>query len=188
MKNVLKFAALSLFMVSALASCDQAPASLADMNKKEIKLQNRDIVKQAGTFSAALANVDMATVQQLVVAKKQKQAAADDAAFVTNIYSSLQAAENQAAALTGVSFTISDAPVEDGVFLFALDSKQAQNLTFEMFDEEGFQMAANNTLNLTEGNNYKAINVSTLNNGEYVVRVKNADGQELVQRVTIKQD
>lgn len=187
MKNLLKFAALSLFMVSALASCDVAPATLADMNKKEVKLQNRNIIKETSTFSAALANVDMAKVEQIVIAKRQQQAA-EDAAFVSNIYSSLQAAENQAAALTTVSFTISDAPVEDGVFLFALDSKVQQNLTFEMFDEEGFQMAANNTLNLTEGNNYKAVNVSTLNNGEYVVRVKNADGQELVQRVTIKQD
>jgi hypothetical protein len=187
MQNLLKFAALFVLMFSTLVACDQAPATLVDMKKQEIKLQNRNIIKEAGTFSAALANVDMAQVEQIVVAKKQKQAA-DDAAFVTNIYSSLQAAENQAATLTTVSFTISDAPVEDGVFLFALDSKVEQNLTFEMFDEEGFQMAANNTLNLSQGNNYKAVNVSTLNNGEYVVRVKNADGQELVQRVTIKQD
>ena len=108
--------------------------------------------------------------------------------MLSNIYNTLQTAENKAAALTSVSFKVSDAPVEDGVFLFALESKLEQNLTFEMFDEEGFQMAANNTLTLAEGNNYKAINVSSLANGEYVVRVKNADGQELVQRVEIKQD
>jgi hypothetical protein len=187
MKNLVKFAALFVFMFSALVACDNAPASLAKMEQKEIKLQNRDAVKKAATFSAALSNVDMSKIETFAVAKKEKQAA-DDAALLSNIYNTLQTAENKAAALTSVSFKVSDAPVEDGVFLFALESKLEQNLTFEMFDEEGFQMAANNTLTLAEGNNYKAINVSSLANGEYVVRVKNADGQELVQRVEIKQD
>lgn len=126
----------------------------------------------------------MATVQQIVVAKKQQNQAAD-AALMSNIFNQLQAAENKAQALTSVKFTVSDAPVEDGIFLFALESQVDQNLTFEMFDQEGYQMAANNTLTLSTGNNYKAINVKDINNGEYVVRIKDSENRELVQRVTI---
>jgi heme/copper-type cytochrome/quinol oxidase subunit 3 len=188
MKNFLSFAALFVFLFAAFTSCNSDKTNMgsaaADVQKQNLNMQTRASLKKAATFSAALSSVDMTTVQQIAVAKKQQNQAAD-AALMNNIFNQLQAAENKAQALTSVKFTISDAPVEDGIFLFALESQVDQSLSFEMFDQEGYQMAANNTLSLSAGNNYKAINVKDINNGEYVVRVKDGENRELVQRVTI---
>ena len=185
MKKILSFAALFVFLFAAFTSCSSDKAQqIGGASADVMKSQTRASLKKAATFSAALSNVDLATVQQIAVAKKQQNQAAD-AALMSNIFNQLQAAENKAQALTSVKFTVSDAPVEDGIFLFALESQVDQNLTFEMFDQEGYQMAANNTLTLSTGNNYKAINVKDINNGEYVVRIKDGENRELVQRVTI---
>jgi len=80
---------------------------------------------------------------------------------------------------------MSDEPVENGMFIFGIESPDAKNLTLEMFDEEGYEMAANNKFNVLEGNNYKALNVNSMNNGAYLFRLKDDTGKELVRTVSI---
>ncbi len=143
---------------------------------------------KADKFSINTATFDLAKAQQIVVAKAQQNQAQDDAQAIKNIFQAMQAAENTAAELTGVKLSISDEPVQDGIFLFSIESNSSQNLTMEMYDEEGFQMAANSQILLTEGSNYKAINVNSLNDGEYVVRLKDGEGKELARTVQIKKD
>ena len=105
--------------------------------------------------------------------------------LVTSIFNSLMAAENTANALE-VEFTMSDTPVENGSFIFGIETANAQDLTLMMYDEEGFGMVANNKFAVKEGNNYKALNVTSLEPGAYVFKLRNdAEGKELVRRVEI---
>jgi hypothetical protein len=55
-----------------------------------------------------------------------------------------------------------------------------------MYDEEGFSLAANNKVNLNAGNNYKALNVKDLSTGEYMLRLRDAEGKELKRAIKIQ--
>ena len=54
-----------------------------------------------------------------------------------------------------------------------------------MFDEEGYEMAANNKFEINEGSNYKALNVTSMDSGDYLFRLKDDQGRELVRTVNI---
>ena len=108
----------------------------------------------------------------------------EDAQAVAGIHESLMSTEKEAQ-LLDVNFTMSDEPVENGMFIFGIETKNAKDLTLEMFDEEGYEMVANNKFNITEGNNYKALNVNSLENGTYSFRLKDDAGKELTREVTI---
>ncbi|MCP4438895.1 MAG: hypothetical protein GY810_08110 [Aureispira sp.] len=115
-----------------------------------------------------------------------QQADAEATELVYSVYNSLLVAENKAAQLE-VEFSMSDEPVDNGVFLFSIGSEQEQDLIFEMYDEEGFEIQANNSFKINAGNNYKALNVKDLENGFYLFRLKNQEeGKELVRRVEVK--
>ena len=89
------------------------------------------------------------------------------------------------AQLLDVNFTMSDEPVENGVFIFGIETENAKDLTVEMFDEEGFGMVANNKFDINEGSNYKALNVNSMESGDYIFRLKDDQGRELERSVTI---
>ncbi len=188
MRTIFQYAAIAVFAFGTIVACNQAPAAATLVDVKGNFQKVRAGMQKAEKFNSATATFDLAKSQQIVMAKAQQAQAQDDAQLIKNIYQAMQAAENKAAELTGVKLMISDEPVQDGIFLFAMEANSAQNLTMEMYDEEGFQMAANSQINLTEGSNYKAVNVNSLNNGEYVVRLKDGEGKELARTITIKKD
>lgn len=192
MKNILKFSFLSFLAVSLVAcgnTSKEAASSLVNIQKEEISTTTRSLkdvkhIQTAGTFSLAASKIDKSKIEQIMIAANKANDNAD-AEFINSVFANLQAAENNAAVLTTVNFKVAEETIENDLFIFALESQMEQSLSFEMFDEEGFQMAANNTLGLSQGNNYKAINVSTIEDGNYIVRVKNSEGQELVQKISI---
>lgn len=85
---------------------------------------------------------------------------------------------------------MSDKPVEDGVFLFSLqtaeDFKGTQQLILQMFNEEGFEMVAHNQFQITPGNNYKALSVKDFSSGTYIFRLSDGSNRELLRRVEIQ--
>jgi hypothetical protein len=108
-----------------------------------------------------------------------------DAQDVMNINATLMGTEKEAQ-LLDVNFTMSDEPVENGMFIFGIETEDAKSLKIEMYDEEGYAMVANNKFDITEGNNYKALNVNSLDNGSYTFRLKDDAGKELNRTVTVK--
>lgn len=123
------------------------------------------------------------------VSKSKSEASANVEAteLVTSIFNALIAAENSQNQLE-VEFSMSEEPVENGSFIFGIKSEDTQDLTFVMYDEEGFGVVANNRFEVQEGSNYKALNVSALQSGGYIFKLKNdKEGKELVRRVEIVQ-
>ncbi len=190
MKSFVTFTLIASLGIALFTACDQAApaATLANVGTKiDIEKVRAGLRKMDVVSAASLSKADLATIEQIVV-KQQSAAAADDARTVANIFNTLQAAENKAQELTSVKVSMSDEPIQDGVFLFAVESSVSQHLTLEMYDEEGFQMAANNKIVLSHGNNYKALNVNSLENGNYIVRLKDDEGKELVRQVQINKE
>jgi hypothetical protein len=121
-----------------------------------------------------------------IVASAQAMNADDaDAQYISNLNAAFMSAEKEAQ-LLDVEFTMSDEPVENGMFIFGIETKDAKSLKIEMYDEEGYAMVANNNFDITEGNNYKALNVNSLDDGAYTFRLKDDTGKELDRSVTIK--
>lgn len=120
-----------------------------------------------------------------IEAKSENFANVEAAELVTSIFNALIAAESPASQLD-VKFFVADAPVENGRLLFNLQTTKLQDLTLTMYDEEDFAQVANNKLKLSEGNNYKALNVSSLEPGDYILRLTDENNsKELVRRVEI---
>jgi len=123
--------------------------------------------------------------EEIIAAKSEASANVEATELVTSIFNTLLAAESTVNQLD-VEFSMSDAPVENGSFIFGIESERNQDLTMMMYDEEGFSMVANNQFEITEGSNYKALNVQSLEPGAYIFKLRNEkDGRELIRRVEI---
>lgn len=175
MKNlctILMLLTLGLF----LNSCESSNNS----NSSYMASTAIDVVKNNAVEQFSWDNVEvMEPVGMKTISEEDASAQA-----VMDIRRALMATSNEAA-LLDVEFTMSDEPVDNGILMFAIESKNAKELTIEMYDEEGFGMVANNNFDVTEGNNYKALNVNTMENGTYVFRLKDAEGKELVREVQV---
>ncbi|MCP4442719.1 MAG: T9SS type A sorting domain-containing protein [Aureispira sp.] len=110
----------------------------------------------------------------------------DDKQIVTTIYTSLMAAEKVAKTLE-IEMT-SDDEVNDDVFVFSLKSQDQKELAMQMFDEEGYEIAADRVLKVTEGNNYNALNVKTLDDGTYIFKIQDESGAEMTKKISINRD
>lgn len=194
MKNTIKLLAIG-FLATSLWSCGSnnapttavAPSGEALLqNKSNRGKQKIDLGKlsQVARFSAADLKLDPATLETIRISGERQQQS-EDAAQIISIFNNMQAAESQATALD-LNFSMSDEPIGDGLFVFTINSEEKQKLMFEMYDEEGFELSANNALQLNQGVNYKAINVSGLNSGNYVFKLKNDEG-EFARKVSIVQ-
>lgn len=107
------------------------------------------------------------------------------AELVTSIFNALIAAESSAN-LLDVNLSFSEEAIENNTFVFAIEAPKSQRLDFTMYDEEGFDLVASNGFDVNEGNNYKALNVSSLAPGTYIFKLKNeTEGKELVRRLEI---
>ena len=110
----------------------------------------------------------------------------DDQEIIATIYTSLMAAE-KVAKILNVELIAED-EVNDDVFVFSLKSEEQKKLTMKMFDEEGYQLAANRILQVEGGNNYNALNVQSLEDGTYKFQLMDAEGAETTRTVTIKRE
>lgn len=180
MKKYTSLFILGLFVILFTVSCsDQTNAPKLNIDTEttragqaesmQVNFQGQMITIEAGDMigSAQAMNADDADAQDIM-----------------NMNSALMGAEKEAQ-LLDVNFTMSDEPVENGMFIFGIETADAKNLTLEMHDEEGFAMVANNKFDVTEGNNYKALNVKSLDPGSYNFRLKDDTGKELNRVVKV---
>lgn len=110
----------------------------------------------------------------------------DDQQIVATIYTSLMAAEKVAKVLD--IEMIAEDEVNDDVFVFSLKSEEQKKLTMKMFDEEGYELAANRVLQVEDGNNYNALNVKSLPDGTYKFQLMDDEGAEKTTTVTINRN
>jgi len=188
--------AYGLALSTFLAACGTQPATLADtqtvQTTESSTKRGNSVLRLGGVASVQKFNLtekmDVSKLQNFAAKKRETQPSeqqAEDAATVVGLYNTLLAAESAAAKLN-LQFSMSDSPVEDGVFLFKVESDQKQQLHFEMYDEEGYQLAAQNQLELEKGANYKALNVRDLANGSYLIKIQNKEGAAFMQKVNIQ--
>lgn len=110
----------------------------------------------------------------------------DDQEVISTIYTSLMAAEKVAKVLD--IELIAEEEVNDDVFVFSLKSEEQKEIAMKMFDEEGYEMAANRLLKLESGNNYNALNVKTLEDGTYKFQITDETGAEKTTTVVINRN
>ncbi|MFK7797611.1 MAG: hypothetical protein AB8E82_09165 [Aureispira sp.] len=189
MKTVSQFLTLTMVLFLAI-SCDsnnseETAASVASQETMvDIKTNRGSEGGKKAITRFALEDIQI-NLDQLEAFKLQKAEAADaDAMKMMRISESLMTAEKEAQILD-VNFSMSDEPVGNGMFVFSIESPDNKAITLEMFDEEGYNYAANNSFAVNEGNNYKALNVSTLEDGNYLFRLKDDQGKELARTVSI---
>jgi hypothetical protein len=183
--NVFLFSLAVILMVSSCGS---------DTNKKkDITLKDPTQVRAGGDVKTmSSSTMDVSFGDQVISIKmddiiniSEKMSAEDqDAMDITNLNQKMMSAEKEAQ-LLDVNFTMDDEPVDNGMFIFGIQTEDAKELTLEMRDEEGFSLVANNMFTINEGQNYKAINVSSLDNGMYNFRIKDEAGHELNRQVNI---
>lgn len=108
----------------------------------------------------------------------------DDAKTVTTVFTTFMAAE-KIAQLLDVELTVSDSPIADDVFVFSLKSQSEKELAMKLLDEEGFEVA-DNAFIVDEGNNYKQLNVQSLEDGTYEFVVSDKDGKQTSREIRIE--
>jgi hypothetical protein len=140
--------------------------------------KSNDLILNFNGKAITISTTDIIGAAQKINAENQ------DAIDIMNINQTLMGAEKEAQILD-VNFTMSDKPVENGMFIFGIETPDAKNLTLEMYDEEGFALVANNKFDINEGNNYKALNVNSLENGTYTFRIKDDTGKELNRTIEV---
>ena len=150
-----------------------------------INTEQMAAVQRFQSGSLAGQKFDLKKIETLKARMPQRNA--EDAANrqqVLTLMNTMLMAENKQR--LNVQFSMSDAPIETGVFVFTIESPDKQELNFQMYDEEGFALAANNRIKVEQGANYRALNVEQLENGQYVFHLRNQDGQELFRKVIIE--
>jgi hypothetical protein len=182
---------LSISAIFFVTSCGESPsdnaATIVDINTTETRAgEVGDQVAeatQAFEINGKSFTVNVADIMTAVANENANQASED----AMNIVNSLMGADKEAQVLE-VTFLMSDKPVDNGIFVFGIETENPKSLTMQMFDEEGFGMVANNEFDITGGNNFKALNVTALNSGNYIFRLKDADGKELQKTVTVSNE
>lgn len=138
------------------------------------------VVAMSSTFAFAPAQEDKMVAVVLMMDD------GDDQQIVATIYTSLMAAEKVAKVLD--IEMIAEDEVNDDVFVFSLKSEEQRKLTMKLFDEEGYKTAAHRVLQVEDGNNYNALNVSTLQDGTYQFVIEDEFGASTKKTVVINKD
>lgn len=162
------------FLALSIIACESNPNRTSYMASTAINM-NTSVTEQ-NEFKFDAANLDvMEPVGMKTISEED---------VLNNIHRTFMAAENEAE-LLDVKFSMSDEPVENGLFIFSIESPNSKKLIIEMYDEEGYALTANNAFQVEEGNNYKALNVKNMKNGEYIFRLKDEEGREITRNVDI---
>lgn len=127
--------------------------------------------------------VDLDSIEMVIVQKMSPEIA--DSIAIASINQAFMSSELEVQ-LLDVSFYISEQPTEKGFFILSIESAIGQSLILEMFDEEGFEMTATNRFNVVEGQNYKGLDIKSLENGTYLFRLRDDAGKELVRSVDVQ--
>lgn len=185
---------LCAYVLTSCSNCDcDKTTATSSLKKKEV--QNTTRGKGSTDMKAILANSfteverfsfegdNLDGIESLNL-DRDINAVDEDAAFLKNVLNTLLGAEKEATQLD-VELMMSDEPVEDGMFVFSIKSSEEKDLSFQIYDEEGFDMVANNAFKITAGNNYKALKTSDFPNGTYVFKLEDDAGKELVRRIEI---
>lgn len=190
MKKLSKLLMLVAIVIVA-ASCQndvQTSASAVDTDQSAVNRGSEggaaNVIEQSQMVTFNGVTLDLSKIQMLEL-KMMEAGAADNAAEdAINIKNSLLGADKEEQ-MTDINFSMSEEAVSDGVFIFSIATENAKDLTMKMFDEEGFQLAAHNQFTVNTGDNYKALNVNSLESGEYTFRLEDAEGKELTRKVTV---
>ncbi|EJF52609.1 hypothetical protein SapgrDRAFT_0874 [Saprospira grandis DSM 2844] len=180
MKKLSSFllAAAVLFTMGSCGSDNQQAATAVNI---------KNVNSTRGVQTVQFQGADVAiTAEDVFVVEAKKANAKQSEDAVNDIHSSLMSAEKEDQ-LAGVELTMEDKAVDD-MFVFGLKAEEAKNVMFEMYDEEGFELAANNKFSLNQGHNYKALNVTSLEEGKYFFKLKDEAGKEMTNTVVIKRD
>ena len=180
--------------LSLLSACQETPAPQvpsgrdvlqANAERGEASKLDFSQFSAAQRFALELKTLNVAELQQIVAqAKDQKLKADEDLSAMRLLFQALVTSEAKKQSLQ-VNFMMSEGPVEDGIFVFNVESPIKSVLSMQMFDEEGYELAAENKLHIEKGTNYKALNVKSLNSGTYLFRLKNEFGEELYRQVEV---
>lgn len=172
------------FFVLGIAALSLASCAETTNNSTEAPITVDENTPHRGGAMMMSFKGEQIAIEAANVIKLQKQELAnEDDEAAKQIFNSLMTTE--AAAMTDVALTMADEPVED-ILVFGLDAESSKDITLQMYDEEGFALAANNTLQVNQGKNYRALNVQNLDNGNYTLILKDEDGKELRQKVAIQ--
>lgn len=163
-----------LFLALSMIACESNSNRTSYMASTAINMNSSETEQNEFKFDATSLDI-MEPVGMKVISEED---------IFANIHRSLMAAENEAE-LLDVKFSMSDEPVENGLFIFSIQSPDSKKLIIEMYDEEGYQLTANNEFQVEEGNNYKALNVKDMKNGGYVFRLKDEEGREINRTVDV---
>lgn len=176
--------ALMAFGMFAMVSCGDQAANTSQSNPENDKMNNTNRgLYEMVDFKGETARLNKATDIITISAKKMQED--DDAAAVSALGANFAVAESTQA--LDIAFEAEEGPVENGMYIFSIESDDTKQLVMEMYDEEGFAMAANNTIDINSGKNYKALNVQALDDGTYTFRLKNdLEGGELNRKLEIK--
>jgi hypothetical protein len=174
---------------SCTCDCEKNNAtSLVDTNKEVSSSSTRGMKTVKDAFTSVESFKYEGSLDKIEVIGKIKVDgninSEDDAEAIKSIMRILMGAENPNQ-LLDIQISMSDEPVEDGMFVFSIKSPDEKNLTLQMYDEEGFDMVAYNKLQLNSGNNYKALNVNEFENGTYLFKLTDESGKEIIRRVAV---
>lgn len=187
MKNIsqlLTLVAIVLFAVSCDNANQNGSTTIASPDKIDLNSHRGAKESHQAVDRFSLADIDVNLDAMETVAMQQMNQENEDAQDLMDMNAAFMSAEKEAQLLE-VRFSMSDEPVENGMFIFSIESPDGKNLTLEMYDEEGYDKVANNKFVVTEGNNYKALNVNSMDEGDYLFRLKDDEGRELVRTVNI---
>jgi len=180
MKKYTSLFTLGLFVLLFTVSCSD------QTNTTKLNIDTETTRAAGGQSTQVNFQGKMVTLEagDMIGAAQAMNADDEDAQDIMNMNAALMGTEKEAQ-LLDVDFTMSDEPIDNGMFIFGIETEDAKSLTLEMYDEEGYAMVANNKFDVTEGNNYKALNVESLSAGSYNFRLKDDSGKELNKVVTV---
>lgn len=137
-------------------------------------------------YSLGNQQVQVSQIIEISNKRMEKDQASADEETVNAISDNLVAAESKQA--LSVKFSADDAPVENGMFIFSIESEDegSKEMIFQVFDEEEFELSANNVITVNQGENYKALNVGGLDNGSYTFRLKDGAGGEKDHAIVVQ--
>lgn len=82
-----------------------------------------------------------------------------------------------------VELMLSDEPLKEGLALIAIESAQNQVLTLELYDKRGNLFVSKQELQLKEGTNYKMLYSKDVEAEQYLLLLKDEDGEELMRKL-----
>ncbi|WP_052595082.1 tetratricopeptide repeat protein [Aureispira sp. CCB-QB1] len=88
--------------------------------------------------------------------------------------------------LFNIIFEMSHDPIENGRFVFSVETKTAKILTLIIFNQKDNTIVRLCNFQITEGYNYKVMNVNDLENGIYTFKLLDDDNQELNRELNIR--